>query len=311
MNGQAAFLFPGQGSQRAGMGQDVHRAWPEARAVFAEISAAAGFDVAAACFDASGTDLQSTAVAQPALLAVELSCAEVLRLAGVGPAAVAGHSLGEFAAWAVSGAIARADMASLVVQRGRLMEKEAVEHPGAMAAILGLGAVEIEDICGEAARAGIVVPANLNCPGQVVISGETSAVEVAMRLAQDRGARARALPVAGAFHSPLMAEAAEQFAECIQQVAAVDPKVPVVANATAEWVTTAAELKSAAAAQMTSPVLWESGMRRLLDKGINKFYEVGPGNVLSGLLRRIDPSARVVPAGDAESLRRIVAARDG
>lgn len=311
MMGEAAFLFPGQGSQHPGMGRDVYDCWAASREVYDEVSRAAGFDVRGACFDIEGVGLQSTAIAQPSLLAVELSCAQVLLDAGVRPVAVAGHSLGEFAAWAVSEAIRRADVASLVARRGQLMEKEAAEHPGTMAAILGLDARDIEDVCGEAARAGVVVPANLNCPGQVVISGEPAAVRLAARLAGERGGKARFLPVAGAFHSPLMAEAAETFAECIQEMAAFDPTVPVVANATAEWVATATEVKGAAAAQMTSPLLWEASMRKLLDKGINKFYEVGPGNVLGGLLRRIDPSAQAVPAGDAASLRRILEMSDG
>ncbi|UCH33518.1 MAG: ACP S-malonyltransferase [Armatimonadota bacterium] len=300
-----AFLFPGQGSQRPGMGRDVYERWEAARAVFDEVSQAAGFDVAAACFEESGQTLESTAAVQPAMLAVELGCAAVLDEAGVEPAAAAGHSLGEFAAWTVCGAMTRADVASLVALRGRAMEEAAQRRPGAMAAILGLEHADVEAVCADASGAGVVVLANFNCPGQVVISGDRAAVQEAIRLAARRGGKARALPVAGAFHSPLMAPAAERFAEALGEVKVFDPAPPAAANATGDWVRSAAEVRAAAAAQMTSPVLWENCVGRLLDQGIRRFYEVGPGNVLAGLMRRIEPGAEVIPAGDDESLRRI------
>jgi len=306
MGRDAAFLFPGQGSQRPGMGRDVYESWQACHAVFDEVSRAAGFDVRAACFEESGRALESTAVTQPALLAVELSCAQVLRDAGVQPAAVAGHSLGEFAAWAVSGALAQADVARLVAHRGRLMEQAAQEHPGAMAAVMGLETPDVVQLCREAARQGVVVPANFNCPGQVVISGEKAAVQVAMQLASKRGAKTQLLPVAGGFHSPLMAEAAERFAVALGEVNALDPAVPAVANATGDWVRSAGEVTTAAANQMISPVLWESCMRKLLDAGLRRFYEVGPGNVLARLVKRIDAAAQVTAAGDADALRRAV-----
>lgn len=312
VNEKAAFLFPGQGSQRPGMGRDVYDTWSAARAVFDQVSEAAGFDVAAACFQesagapAAGRALESTASAQPALLAVELSCAEVLKQSGVEPAAVAGHSLGEFAAWAVCGAMERADVARLVAYRSRLMEQASERHPGSMAAILGLGASEVEELCREGGEAGVVTPANFNCPGQVVISGEKAGVQLAMRLAAERGAKARLLAVAGGFHSPLMAEAAERFAEAVGEVNAFDPGVPLVANATGDWVCTADGVREAIARQMTGPVLWEACMRKLLGAGVRRFCEVGPGNVLAGLLKRIDATAHTVPAGDAGALRRIL-----
>lgn len=303
---QAAFLFPGQGSQRAGMGRDVYESWGQARAVFDEVSLAAGLDVAAACFDASGQALRSTGAAQPALLAVELACAAVLTRSGVEPAAVAGHSVGEFAAWTVSGAMGRADTARLVARRGRLMEEAAQARPGSMAAILGMDAAQVGQLCRDTSAAGTVVPANFNCPRQVVISGESAAVLEVVQVAIQRGAKARPLAVAGGFHSPLMGEAAERFAEALGEVEVFDPAVPVAANATADWVRDAAQVKAAAAAQMTSPVLWEGCVRRLLDRGVRRFYEVGPGNVLAGLLKRIDARAEVVSAGEANALRRII-----
>ncbi|HUT75874.1 MAG TPA: ACP S-malonyltransferase [Armatimonadota bacterium] len=302
----AAFIFPGQGSQRAGMGRDVCQTWEQAREVFDQVSRATGFDVAEACFEQSGRALESTAVAQPALLAVELACAAVLRRGGVRPAAVAGHSLGEFAAWVACEAIEQADAARLVALRARVMERAASDRPGAMAAILGLEAAQVEELCRQAARAGVVVPANFNAPGQVVISGEKEAVQLAARLAGERGAKTRWLAVAGGFHSPLMAPAAERFAAALGEVNASEPQVPVAANATGELVRTADEVRAAAAAQMTGAVRWESCVRRLLSLGLRRFYEVGPGNVLAGLVRRIEPAAEVVAAGDADSLRRIV-----
>jgi [acyl-carrier-protein] S-malonyltransferase len=293
------------------MGRDVYDAWDTARAVFAEISQAAGFDVAAVCFDPGRHALESTAVAQPALLAAELSCASVLRRADLSPAACAGHSLGEFAAWVESGAMTRAQVARLVAVRGRLMEDAAQHRPGAMAAVLGLDQPSVQALCREASAAGMVVAANFNCPDQVVISGEKQAVAAAVRLARERGARARMLNVAGAFHSPLMREAAERFAEALGEVKAFDPVVPVTANASGDWAPSAEAVKAAAAAQMTSPVRWESCMRKLLASGVRRFYEVGPGNVLAGLLRRIDPAAEVIAAGDADALRRIVERANG
>ena len=309
--GGVAFLFPGQGSQRPGMGRDVYETWAEGRAAFDAVSRATGSDVAAICFEESGRALASTAAAQPALLAVELACSAVLRRAGVRPAAVAGHSLGEFAAWAASGAFAEADVAHLVARRARLVEQAARCHPGAMAAIMGLALPEVEELCRDAAGMGLVAPANFNAPGQVVVSGDRAAVEQAARLATERGGKARLLAVAGGFHSPLMARAAERFAQSLGEVSALDPAVPVVANATGDWVRSADEVRAAAAAQMTSAVLWESCVRRMLEAGIGRFYEVGPGNVLAGLLRRIEPSAETMAAGDAESLRRIAGVSHG
>lgn len=305
--GGVAFLFPGQGSQRPGMGRDLYDRWAQARAIFDDVSRVAGGDIAAACFEESGRALESTAVAQPALLAVELSCLAVLRDAHVRPAAVAGHSLGEFAAWAACGALEQSDVIRLVVIRARLMEQAAGARPGAMAAIIGLETVQVERVCREASGVGLVVPANFNGPGQVVISGETAAVEAAMRFAMQRGAKARLLPVAGAFHSSLMSEAAERFARALGEVNAFGPAAPAVANATGDWVKTAADVRAAAAAQMTSPVRWESCMRKLLERGIRRFCELGPGSVLAGLTRRMDSSVKVMPADSADGLKQIMA----
>jgi [acyl-carrier-protein] S-malonyltransferase len=207
--------------------------------------------------------------------------------------------------------MAQADVARLVAQRGRLMEQAAQKHPGAMAAVMGLESPDVAALCREAARQGVVVPANFNCPGQVVISGEKAAVEAAMQLAAQRGAKTRLLEVAGGFHSPLMAQAAERFAVALGEVSVSDPAVPVVANATGDWVRSAAEVNTAAGNQMMSPVLWESCMRKLLDAGLRRFYEVGPGSVLAGLLKRMDTAAQVIAAGGADALRRAVEMGDG
>jgi len=258
-----------------------------------------GFAVSELCRDGSQEELTRTTNAQPALLATSLAWLEVLC-----PGLAAGHSLGEFAAWVASGALSAAEALRLVRRRAELMEAAAAQRPGAMTAIIGLEAEKVAQICSQAAARGIVVPANLNCPGQVVISGEKEPLQQAAHLAKQAGAKVLPLAVSGGFHSPLMQEAATAFAHELEQVTVQNAVFPVVPNAWARPVQDRQEIKAAMAAQMTSPVLWEASLRQLIALGAKAFVEVGPGQVLTGMVKRIDSGVEAV-AVSVENLEQL------
>ncbi len=300
MNGaKLAFVFPGQGSQRAGMAADLLAREPAARAVFARAGEATGLDLAALCTTGEAAALTRTEIAQPALLTMAVAWLRVLDGHGLRPALAAGHSLGEFAAWVAAGVLTLEDALALVQRRGELMEEAGRRRPGAMAAVIGLPADIVVDICRQAQPAGVVVAANHNSPEQVVISGDAAAVAVATRLVEAAGGRALPLRVSGAFHSPLMAEAGRQFAELVAQAQLAAPIIPVVANYDAQPVTTADEARQAMARQMTSPVLWTDSMRCMAEQGADRFLEVGPGQALTKLATRILPGVRARAVGAA------------
>ncbi|MEN8374852.1 MAG: ACP S-malonyltransferase [Gemmatimonadota bacterium] len=305
-----ALLFPGQGSQSVGMGRDLADAFPEARAVFEEADDALGAGLSRIMWQGPEDELTATLNAQPAILVHSIA---VLRIAGdlAGSAAfAAGHSLGEFSAHVAAGTVSFADAVRLVRRRGEAMHAAGQERPGTMAAVIGLEDDAVRAVCAEvSARAGVVVAANFNAPGQVVISGEVGAVEQARAAAQEAGAR-RALPlnVSGAFHSPLMAPAAESLERALADVEFRTPAFPVVSNVTAEPVRDARAAKALLVDQLTNPVRWVDGMRTLRGLGVGRFVEVGPGNVLTGLLRRIDRAAEGVAIGTAEDVGRALAA---
>ena len=289
-----AFLFPGQGAQRVGMGRALCERFAASRRVFEEVNAALGMDLSALCFEGPEEELRRTVNAQPALLTVSVAALRALEARGVSGSFAAGHSLGEFSAWVASGALALADALPLVRLRAEVMDKAATQAPGAMAAVIGLEEEHVARICQLASSLGTVVPANFNAPDQVVISGGQAAVQRAGELAVEAGAKVVPLSVSGAFHSPLMAAAAEQFAEAVEKVKLATPRMPVAANATADLVRTEGQVRAAMAAQMTSPVLWRRSMERLRAEGARRFLEIGPGKVLAGLMRRIAPGAQVV-----------------
>lgn len=300
-----ALLFPGQGSQTVGMGRELAAAFPEARAVFEEADSVLGFALSKLCWEGPEEELTETRNAQPAILTHSLAVHRVLgsRIGPVGHAA--GHSLGEFSAWVAAGGITLADGIRVVRRRGELMFHGGQEREGAMAAILGLEDEAVEDVCRRAsAEGGDCVPANYNAPGQLVISGDRPTVERAMELAREAGAK-RAVPlnVSGAFHSPLMQVAEAGLQAVLGQVPFTEPAFPIVSNVTAEPVRDAVDGRRLLVEQLTSPVRWTASMRTLVAAGAERFLELGPGNVLAGLLKRVDRAATSVSVGTAEDVR--------
>ena len=295
-------LFPGQGSQVPGMGKDLAARFPEARETFAAADDAIGAPLSQLCFEGPADELTLTHNAQPALLTHGAAIWSVIR-AQVGPrvVATAGHSLGEFSAYHAADALALPEAVRLVRRRGELMYEVGLKRPGAMAAILGDMTTSIEDVCAQAADAGVAVPANYNCPGQVVISGEAAGVERAMALAKEAGAkRAIKLNVSGAFHSPLMADAAAGLEEALALVHLADPRFPVYANVNAQPVTDAALARKLLVQQLTSPVQWQREIQAIAELHPGAlFIEMGPGSVLKGLVKKIAPSVEMVTCGTA------------
>jgi len=323
-----AFVFPGQGSQSVGMGADVFAASPAARAVYETADAALGFSLSTLCFEGPEETLRETINTQPAIVATSLALLAALQEAARGgtdassdlltgpivPAFVAGHSVGEYAALAASGALDLTGTLRLVRERGRLMQQEGERIPSGMAAVLGMDAPTLEAICAEAteqARAGLdasethpgagrVVLANDNAPGQIVISGDQRALDLAMELAKACGAR-RVVPLAvsGAFHSPVMAPATEGLAQAVDAAPIQDARVPLISNITAQPLTSATDVRVELAQQIASPVQWTRTIEHLAGQGVETFVEIGAGQVLAGLIRRIAKDIPVVAVGNA------------
>lgn len=302
-----AFIFPGQGSQKVGMGRTLYEEYPEAREVFALAQKALDFDLTAACFAGPEEYLQQTEVAQPAILTVSAAAWRVLARRGWRPRLVAGHSLGEYSALVAAEALEITEAVRLVRLRGRLMAEASRLEKGGMAAVLGLREEEVLALCAEAAQEGMVQAANFNCPGQVVLSGTLTGLAAAERLARERGARRFVvLSVSGPFHSSLMRRAAEGLAAALQDVPLRDPQVPLVSNAGGRILRSAEEIKASLIGQMTSPVHWQRCVERMVEAGIRTMVEVGPGEVLAGLVRRISREVEVFPAGEAAEVRKVL-----
>ena len=299
---KVAFLFVGQGTQYIGMGKDLSEAFPESKAVFDQADKILGFPISKLCFQGPQEELTKTQNCQPAILTVSIAALEALRAVVRGSCLpgrqawfvvryVAGLSLGEYSALVAAEAISFEDAVYLVRRRGEFMEEEALGHPGKMASILGLDLAGVKNIC----RQTNTEIANINCPGQIVISGGAKGVGEATGLAQDQGAKkVILLEVSGAFHSSLMKEASLKLAKELDKIKINTPKIPVVSNVSAKPVTSPAEIRKNLTKQVASSVLWEDSMRFMLAQGITKFFEFGPGKVLKGLLRRIDEKAQVV-----------------
>ena len=274
------------------MGRELAEAFPAARQAFEQADAALGFPISRLCFEGPADDLQLTANTQPAILTVSAAAAAVLSEKGIKPDFVAGHSLGEYSAYVAAGALRLADAVQLVRKRGTYMQEAVPVGQGAMAALLGLKGAAVEEVCRDASQGEVVSPANFNSPGQIVIAGAAAAVARAAELAKSRGAkRAVMLNVSAPFHCAMMQPAQDRLAVDLDAVEFKDPAVPVVNNADARLVRSAAEASDGLKRQVTSSVRWEQSMRVLLAEGVTLFVEVGPGKVLSGLMRQIDRQA--------------------
>lgn len=305
--GKVAFVFPGQASQYSGMGKELAEKYPVARAVFDEADKALGFSVSKLCFEGTEDDLKLTANTQPAILTVSVAAGRVLAEKGIAPDFVAGHSLGEYSALVAAGSVKFADAVKLVHKRGTYMQEAVPAGQGAMAAIMGLSPAVVQDACKRAAEGEICSPANLNSPEQTVISGHAGAVKRAVEIASQLGAkRSMVLPVSAPFHSALMMPAQEKLEKDLNAAEFEDLQVPLVTNVDADSIRQGEEARSALIRQVTMPVRWEESMRMLLDEGVNTFVEVGPGRVLTGLMRQIERSVATLNVEDEKSLQATV-----
>jgi [acyl-carrier-protein] S-malonyltransferase len=298
-----AFVFPGQGSQKVGMGRALAEAFPESRAVFAEADEAVGFPLSRLSFEGPEDELQLTANTQPAILATSIAAARALAARGLVPDWVAGHSLGEYSALVTAGVLSLRDAVATVRRRGQYMQEAVPVGVGAMAAILALDLAAIEKACREAAQGEVVSPANVNSPGQVVIAGHTAAVDRASELCKKAGAkRAIRLPVSAPFHCALMMPAQQRLARDLAGLALAAPRLPLVNNVDARVVRSAEECRDGLVRQVSGTVRWQESVERLVAEGVDTFVEVGPGTVLSGLVKKIAKDVRVLAVEDPATL---------
>jgi [acyl-carrier-protein] S-malonyltransferase len=298
-----AFVFPGQGSQYAGMGREIAEKYPSARAAFDEADSALDFPISRLCFDGPEEDLKLTANQQPAVLTTSIALFRLFEEKGIQPDFVAGHSLGEYSALVAAGALGLGEAVSLVRRRGRYMQEAVPVGVGAMAALLGLDLPAVQSVCEKAAQGQVVSPANLNSPGQIVIAGNREAVDRAVTLAKDAGAK-RAIPlqVSAPFHCALMLPAEQRLSVDLDACSFSDLRFPLVNNVDAQPIRTAAEARRGVKRQVSRPVRWQETIQRLLDEGVRTFVEVGPGKVLLGLIRSIDKSVTMLNAEDEKSM---------
>ncbi|MFH1569738.1 MAG: ACP S-malonyltransferase [Gemmatimonadota bacterium] len=300
-----AFLYPGQASQVVGMARDLYALSAAVRELFDQADQVLGLPLTRLCFEGPAEELAQTAVTQPAVFVHSVAATRLLVAGGVHPSCAAGHSLGEYSALVAAGVLDFGDALQLVGERARLMQQAGEAAPGKMAAVIGLEDDAVVRLCAEVGEA--VVPANFNAPGQVVVSGEAAAVDALAERARQAGAkRVIELPVSGAFHSPLMAPAARELEQRLRSVPMAPPRVPILTNVAADAVRDVEELRRQLIRQMTSPVRWTQILRRMVDMGVSRAAEVGPGSVLKGLGRRAAPELEVYPAGTTEDIPRAI-----
>ncbi|NNM88899.1 MAG: ACP S-malonyltransferase [Phycisphaerae bacterium] len=302
---KTAMLCPGQGAQHVGMGKDFYQAHAAAREVFDQADAALGYRLSSLCFEGPEDKLQATDQAQVGIFVTSVAIYRTLEIVGKPPAAIdvlAGLSLGEYTALHIAGALSFADGLKLVQARGQLMQASALARPSTMLALVGADDAAAEAIARASSDVGVIVCANFNAPGQVVLSGSIEACQRASQVAQEKGFRAVQLSVAGAFHSPFMAEAANQMKSILERTTIVAPKIPVISNVTALPHTDAVSIRRLLVEQIVSPVRWAQSMSRLLADGVNDFAELGPGRVLTGLMKKIDRQTRVKNISTVEGL---------
>jgi [acyl-carrier-protein] S-malonyltransferase len=302
-----ALIFPGQGAQSVGMGKELFENFSVAKQIFQEADDTLHFSISSLCFKGPEEALKLTENTQPAILTTSVAALRVLEgEKGIAPQFAAGHSLGEYSALVASGALSFSDAVKTVRLRGRFMQEAVPVGEGAMAAVLGMEREQIEELC-EACSAGeVLAPANFNCPGQVVIAGHSKAVGRAMERIKQGGKKAVLLPVSAPFHSPLMKPAGERLEKALEQVSVSDLKIPVVTNVEAEVNTSKDRVKGLLVAQVSSPVRWEESMRKMIEKGVEQVLEIGPGKVLSGLMKRIDDRIETKNLEDLQTLKKIV-----
>jgi [acyl-carrier-protein] S-malonyltransferase len=301
-----AFIFPGQGSQYVGMGKEFFENFREARDVFQEADDVLHLPISSLCFQGPEEALKLTENTQPAVLTTSIAALRVLQAEkGVVPSLAAGHSLGEYSALVVSGAIAFADAVQIVRLRGRFMQEAVPAGEGAMAAILGMERGQLEKLCEETAQGEVLTPANFNCPGQIVIAGHAKAIERAMERVKQEGKKAVPLPVSAPFHSPLMKPAGERLEKVLEGIPIQDLKIPVVTNVEAEINQSKERVKELLVTQVWSPVRWEESMQKITGDGIEQTLEIGPGKVLSGLMKRINPRVETKNIEDIQTLKKI------
>lgn len=302
--GKIAFVFPGQGAQKVGMAKDVYDALPQAAQLFKTADEVLGFSISELAFEGPEEQLKQTANTQPALLTASIALFEALKSKNITPDYVAGHSLGEYSALVAANALDFEQAVAIVRARGQYMEQAVPAGQGAMAAVLGAEREPLAALCAEISATGQAVElANVNCPGQIVVSGSVEGVNaVSARVKEIGGKRAIMLEVSGPFHSSLMKSAADQLSERLEAVSFRDATVPVVANVTAKTVTQGSDIQALLVEQVHSPVLWEDSVRFLIHEGVDTFIEIGPGNVLTGLIKKIDKNVRLINISSLESI---------
>jgi [acyl-carrier-protein] S-malonyltransferase len=307
-----AFLFPGQGAQFVGMGKEVADAYPAAAKVFETANSLLGYDLAQICFEGPADRLSSTVVSQPAIFVTSAAILEAVRSTAGGaalkPQVAAGLSLGEYTALYAAGVIDFAEGLRLVQKRGEAMQAAADATEGTMVSIIGLDAEKVNQICCEAAEGQMLAAVNFNCPGQIVVSGARAACARARVLAERYGAiKAVELGVAGAFHTEMMAPAAQRLRDALQTTSIREPdQVKTIANISAEYYTSARQIRQGLVQQLVRPILWQKCMEKLISDGVQRFYEIGPGRVLTGLMKRINRKAQITSVGCAEDIRAVV-----